>query len=132
MWRLRLLTGGLLRTGADATGTVADGKNTSDGLSGVFCINTMEMSNLETLLAILTALSGIGNLAQWSNIKALRAKSRYEAEGVHVEVLNRTITMQAEEIRRLQERVHQLEVRDAEREKEFEAKIEALKELYAR
>lgn len=88
------------------------------------------MTNLETLLAILTALSGLGNLAQWSNIKALRAKSRYEAEGVHVEVLNSTIKMQADEIQRLQERVRQLEEREKQREQEFEAKIEALKELY--
>ena len=89
-----------------------------------------DMTNLETLLAILTALSGLGNLAQWSNIKALRAKSRYEAEGVHVEVLNSTIKMQADEIQRLQERVRQLEEREKQREQEFEAKIEALKELY--
>lgn len=90
------------------------------------------MTTLETLLAILTALSGLGNLAQWSNIKALRAKGRYEAEGVHVSVLNETIRMQSDEIRRLQERVRTLEEREQQREKEFEAKIEALKELYTK
>lgn len=81
---------------------------------------------------MLTALSGFGNLAQWSNIKALRSKQRYEADDVHVEVLNKTISMQAAEIGRLQERVRQLEEREQQREKEFEAKFEALKEMYAK
>ena len=90
------------------------------------------MTNLENFLAVLTVLSGIGNLAQWSNIKALRAKSRYEADGVQVEVLSSTIKMLADENQRLQDRVRQLEEREKLREQEFEAKIEALKELYAK
>lgn len=88
------------------------------------------MTTLESILAVLTALSGIGNLAQWTNLRALRQKSAYEAEGVHVEVLKQTIELQAEEIKRLQNRVAELEERQAKREQEFDAKVKALQELY--
>lgn len=49
------------------------------------------MSTLEILLSILTALSGLGNLAQWLNIKALRDKAGHEAESVEIENLKATI-----------------------------------------
>lgn len=72
------------------------------------------MTYLEITLSILTALSGIGNLTQWSNLRALRNKSHYEAEDVHIQVLNKTIIMQADEIKRLQERQQVLETQIAE------------------
>lgn len=67
------------------------------------------MTTLEMILSILTALSGIGNLTQWANLRAMRNKATYEAEDVHIQVLNKTIVMQADEIKRLQERQKVLE-----------------------
>lgn len=87
------------------------------------------MTNLEIILTFIATLSGIGNLSQWTNIRAMRAKSRYEAEDIHVQVLKQTIEMQSEEIRRLQERVRDLESRQLQREQEFDAKVKALQEL---
>jgi len=87
------------------------------------------MTTLEMILAILTALSGIGNLTQWVNLRALRQKSKYEAEDVHIEVLKKTIELQADEINRLQERVRILEERSKEREADFEAKVKVLQEM---
>lgn len=77
------------------------------------------MTYLEIILSILTALSGIGNLTQWANLRALRNKSHYEAEDVHIQVLNKTIVMQADEIKRLQDRQQYLEAQIAELQKQM-------------
>lgn len=81
------------------------------------------MSTLEIILSFLTVISGWGNLSQWMNIRAMREKANYEADGVHIEVLNKTIVMQSNEIERLQKRIADLEAREAQREKYYEEKI---------
>lgn len=89
------------------------------------------MTTLEIILSIVTVLSGATNLGQWANISALRKKGKYEAEEAHIEVLNRTIVMQAKEIERLQARVKELEDKGIEREHAFEERIKQLEEKYA-
>ena len=69
------------------------------------------MTTLETLLTIITALSGIGNLGQWVTIKSMRRKAEYEAEDTHIESLKKIINLQAEEIKRLSKRVEDLEAK---------------------
>lgn len=69
------------------------------------------MTTLETILTILTPLLGLGNLAQWVNLQATKDKARYEADNAHIESLKRIIELQADEIKRLQERQKLLEER---------------------
>ncbi len=67
------------------------------------------MSVLEIILSIFTAASAMGNITQWANIRALKDKSRYEADAAYIENLltvNRALTA---EITRLQERIKALE-----------------------
>lgn len=68
-----------------------------------------DMTTLEIILSIFTVLSGATNLGQWVNIKALRDKAKYEADDAHIEALKKVIDLQAEEIRRLEDRVRRLE-----------------------
>lgn len=75
------------------------------------------MSHLEILLGIITPLLGLGNIAQWVNIRALRDKAKYEAENAHIESLKRIIELQAAEIKRLQDRQKELEDRISNLEK---------------
>lgn len=74
------------------------------------------MNTLEIILTALCGVSGIGNIAQWVSLKAIRQKAGYEAENVHIESLQKVIELQAAEIKRLQERQEQLEQRIAELE----------------
>ena len=69
------------------------------------------MTTLETLLTIITALSGIGNLGQWVTIKSMRPKAEYEGEDTHIESLKKIINLQAEEIKRLSKRGEDLEAK---------------------
>lgn len=86
------------------------GKFSLVGIWGDFCIYIKEiMTTLEILLSILTALSGLGNLGQWVNLRAMKDKARYEADDAHIEALKKVIDLQAEEIRRLEDRVRRLE-----------------------
>ena len=78
----------------------------------VFVFNHIrDMTTLEMLLTIITALSGIGNLGQWVTIKSMRQKAEYEAEDTHIESLKKIINLQAEEIKRLSKRVEDLEAK---------------------
>lgn len=78
------------------------------------------MTTLEIILSVLTGLSGLGNLTQWLNLKAVREKANYEADEAHIQNLKSVIDLQADEIRRLQERVKELEDTAEERERRFE------------
>lgn len=75
------------------------------------------MTTLETILTFITAVSGLGNLTQWVSIRALRDKARYEADNAHIESLKTIIEMQANEIKRLQDRQRILEDRIEKLEK---------------
>lgn len=86
------------------------------------------MTTLEFILAFVTAASGLGNIAQFVNLRAMKNKASYEADGVHVDVLNKTIIMQADEIKRLQDRVRELEEKQALRDKEYEERERILEE----
>ena len=69
------------------------------------------MTTLETILTFATALSGLGNITHWVNLKALRDKARYDADSAHIDSLKKIIELQADEIKRLQERQKELEQR---------------------
>lgn len=77
------------------------------------------MTQLEIILSIFTALSGFGNIAQWVNLRAVRDKVGYEAENAHIENLKTVIELQAEEIKRLQERVQEQDERQRQLEEEL-------------
>lgn len=80
------------------------------------------MTTIEIILSFITAILGAGNLAQWSNLRAVRAKARYEAEDAHIEGLKKIIELQADEIKRLQERQKELEDRINQLEEETRQK----------
>jgi len=84
------------------------------------------MSTLEIILSILTACSGFGNLAQWVNLRAMRDKATYEAQDTHIESLKKVIEQQADEIKRLQERIEWSDKRQAD----LEEKLNRLQEKY--
>lgn len=67
------------------------------------------MSTLEIILSVIASLSGLGNLGQWVNLRAMSRKAKYEADDAHIEALKKVIDLQAEEIRRLEDRVRRLE-----------------------
>lgn len=69
------------------------------------------MSVLEIILSIVTAASTLGNITQWVNLRALKDKSRYEADAAYIENLVTVNNELTKEITRLQERVKQLESR---------------------
>lgn len=84
------------------------------------------MTKLEIILAVLTAMSGLGNLTQWVNLRAIRQKADFEADNAHIDNLKSVIDLQADEIKRLQERVKELEDKQREREASFESRINDL------
>ena len=67
------------------------------------------MSVLEIILSIFTAASAMGNITQWANIRALKDKSRYEADAAYIENLLTVNSALTAEITRLQERIKALE-----------------------
>lgn len=81
------------------------------------------MTNLDIILAIIAALSGLGNLTQWVNLRAARQKATFEADNAHIENLKMVIEIQSDEIKRLQDRVKELEDKLSSREAAFEDKI---------
>lgn len=75
------------------------------------------MSTLEIILTVFTTLFGAGNIWQFVTVKSMREKAQYDADNAYIKNLENVINLQAEEIRRLQERQAYLEERIMELEK---------------
>lgn len=75
------------------------------------------MNTLEIILTALTTMSGALNIGQWFTIRSAKQKAQYDADNAYIKNLENVIHLQAEEIKRLQERQEYLEHRISELER---------------